>query len=98
LEYEKAKIDLEELNEVKEEIGDVVKFSLEFLKNISNFWEKSSVETKQRFQTFFFPSGLTYFGGGKFGTHHFTLIFQLKQAYSEQNYPLVDLRRVKLNF
>ena len=95
LEYKTTKNQCNELNEVKEEIGDVIKFGLEFLKNISSFWEKSNVDIQQRFQNFFFPSGLTYFGGGRFGTHHFTLIFQLKQAFSEQKYPLVAPRGIE---
>lgn len=74
-----------ELNETKIDLHDIeacLNYCKGFLINAANVWHQADLDTKQRFQQFIFPQGLTYERGGSFGTAPISSIFQVLQDLS----------------
>lgn len=85
-----AKAELEKIVKPEQVADEVVEFGTHFLSHLSEFWQNApDLETKQRFQNFFFPEGLTYHQERKFGTSVLPLCMKIKATSYEPNYRLV---------
>ncbi|OQB05030.1 MAG: putative DNA-invertase from lambdoid prophage Rac [bacterium ADurb.Bin212] len=90
--------ELDTIVDPEESSDQVVKFAMQYLKQLSSNWSnQKNLEIKQRFQNFFFPEGITVFQDGRFGTSVLPLCMRIKSLYATQNYTLVDLMHFHLN-
>ncbi|WP_413814579.1 recombinase family protein [Candidatus Cryosericum terrychapinii] len=75
----------------------VIKRGLAVLQDMATFWQKASLTTKQQFQRFLFPEGIT-FGEAGFGTCTTAFCIQRKTVFSMQRSKMVAPRRIELLF
>ena len=68
-----------ELGEIQVDLDDVegcVDHCLKLMGNPAGYWLSTNLDSKQRFQRFVFPQGVTYFGGS-FGTAETSILFNV---------------------
>ncbi|MCK4373378.1 MAG: hypothetical protein KAW61_09525, partial [candidate division Zixibacteria bacterium] len=58
------------------------------MKRSHKLWATASLDNRQRFQSFIFPGGITYFGGS-FGTAETSIIFNVLGGKSVEKSNLV---------
>ena len=81
-----------ELREAESEFLDlegVLKFAEKIISRPARLWVESSLDQRQRLQTLFFPTGLT-FDGREFGTGITSLFFKTLKGFSDQEDPLAS--------
>ncbi len=83
---------LSEIPQIEAEADKVIEYATQFLTGIGNRWEKVDLKVKQRFQSFAFPEGFTYYDNGEFGTTKIPIIFKQKASILGQNSSVVCLR------
>lgn len=76
-------------------IEEAIKFGLSFLDHAGDDWEHANLKKKQRFQTFFYPVGLSVLPNGKCGTKPPLHIIEYKKELSCENSLVVDLEGVE---
>lgn len=63
---------------------EVVRFGLKKMERLGDEWLAAEINTKRRFQNFFYPAGLVYDRNKKFGTASPLLLMQLKKTFREE--------------
>ena len=76
--------EMEKINEISSNLSDFIEQSINICKNLSNLWEKGSLEVKQGIQKVVFPQGLIWDNDAqKFEPESCNLIFQKIAEFNE---------------
>ena len=75
-----AQINIVGCREMKVDLGELLMFVENYLKNPSTVWKTASFDTRLKLQWFQFPQGIT-FQNGVYGTAEIASVFKTKEAF-----------------